>query len=287
MALADEPLFVPANGSLFTEPRAFAWHLVSTRQTQFGYFDEVLARPAWKGRRVLDFGGNVGTFLGSAGNRLDHENYWCLDLNLDVVEQGQRTYPRAHFLHYNRYSSQYNPNGIRYLPIPDCGVKFDIIIAFSVFTHTDRSEMVELVSSLRTMLAPDGVLAFTFDDPHYDRSLSDPTRPPGSPVLWNLESRGEQAIAEQARWYILINDDLYVEPGDEFCQQTREGKPLESYCTYFTAEYMSSLFPDARVFPPVSPEWQYCCVLKGQKSLLDEALSRKVAESQREALDTR
>ena len=80
MALADEPLFVPANGSLFTEPRAFAWHLVSTRQTQFGYFDEVLARPAWKGRRVLDFGGNVGTFLGSAGNRIDHENYWCLDL---------------------------------------------------------------------------------------------------------------------------------------------------------------------------------------------------------------
>jgi len=262
MAHADEPLFIPADGSLFTSPRSFAWHLVSTRNTQFDYFDQALGRPAWKGRKVLDFGGNVGTFLAGAGNRIDHQDYWCLVLNLDVVEQGRRTYPEAHFIHYNRYNSQYNPNGVRYLSIPACGVKFDIIVAFSVFTHTDRSEMVELVGSLRSMLAPGGVLAFTFDDPRYDRSLSDPDRPPGSPVLWNLESQGRQEVADRARWYILINDDLYVEPGDEFNHQTRDGSPLESYCSYFTVEYIISLFPDASVFPPVGPEWQYCCVLK-------------------------
>lgn len=259
MAVTDEPLYVPAEGSLFANPRAFTWHLVSTRQTQFGYFDHVLEQPVWKGRKILDFGGNVGTFLGSAGNRIDHESYWCLDLNLDVVEQGRRKYPQAHFLHYNRYSSQYNPNGIRHLPIPDLGFKFDIIMAFSVFTHIDRSEMIELVGSLRSMLAPGGVLAFTFDDPHYDRSRSDPARPPGSPVLWSLESHGKK---ERARWYILVDDDLYIEPGDEFSQQTREGKPLESYCSYFTVGYITSLFPDAKIFPPVSPEWQYCCVLR-------------------------
>lgn len=262
MALADESLYIPAKGSLFTNARSFAWHLVSTRQTQFGYFDQVLGRPEWKGRKILDFGGNVGTFLASAGNRVEPEDYWCVDLNQDVVEQGRRTYPQAHFAHYNRYSSQYNPEGIRYLPIPEFGVKFDIILAFSVFTHTDRSEMIELAGSLRSMLGPNGVLAFTFDDPHYDRSLSDPARPPGSPVLWRLESGANKRITERARWYILINDDLYIEPGDEFCQQTREGKPLESYCSFFTVEYMTSLFPDAKVFPPVSPEWQYCCVLK-------------------------
>ena len=259
MALADEPLFTPADGSLFTSPRSFAWHLVSTRNTQFDYFDQTLGRPVWKGRKVLDFGGNVGTFLAGAHDRIDHKDYWCLDLNRDVVEQGRRKYPAAHFIHYDRYSSQYNPNGIRHLPIPDCGVEFDIILAFSVFTHTDRSEMIELVGSLRNMLAPEGVLAFTFDDPHYDRSLSDPDRPHGSPVLWNLESRDQK---ERARWYILVDDDLYVEPGDEFNQQTREGRPLESYCSYFTVDYVKSLFPDATVFPPVSPEWQYCCVLK-------------------------
>ena len=143
--------------------------------------------PVWKGRKVLDFGGNIGIFLTGAGNSVDHDDYWCIDLNQEVIERGRRDFPQAHFVHYNRYSSQYNPNGIRYLSIPDCGIQFDIILAFSVFTHTHQSEMLELVSQLRGMLAPDGVLAFTFCDACYDRSLSDPTLPAGSDVRKNLE----------------------------------------------------------------------------------------------------
>lgn len=267
MSLADEALFLPGAGSPFAEGRSFAWNLVSTRSTQFSYFDQLLERPKWKGRKLLDFGGNVGTFLVGAGDQVDHTDYWCVDLNLDVVEQGRRTYPRAHFVHYNRYSSQYNPNGVRHLPVPECEVKFDIIMAFSVFTHTDRSEMLELVGSLRGMLAPEGVLAFTFDDPHYDRSLSDPTSPSGSAVRRHLQSRGIAEIVERMRWCVLIDDDIYVEPGDELNHQTRAGKPLESYCSFFTVDYMASLFPDATVHPPVSPEWQYCCILRKPDSL--------------------
>ena len=190
MSLADEELYIPAPGSRFVEARSFVWNLVSTRSTQFGYFDDLLGHPEWKGRKILDFGGNVGTFLVGAGNRVNHDEYWCLDLNREVVDQGQRTYPRAHFVHYNRYSSQYNPNGVRYLPIPDIGIKFDIILAFSVFTHIDQSEMLELVGSLRNMLAPEGVLAFTFWDPHSDMSLSDPChRSPGAKPRSGLISR--------------------------------------------------------------------------------------------------
>ncbi|MGH8487894.1 MAG: class I SAM-dependent methyltransferase [Gammaproteobacteria bacterium] len=275
MSLADEALFVAGAGSLFREGRSFAWNLISTRRTQFSYFDQLLERPIWKGRKVLDFGGNVGTFLVGAGNHLDHDDYWCVDLNLDVVEQGRRTYPRAHFVHYNRYSPQYNPTGVRHMPIPDCGVRFDIILAFSVFTHTDRSEMLELVGSLRSMLAPEGVLAFTFCDPRYDRSLSDIRLPAGSDVRKNLErekvknsSRDIDNKVERARqsnWCVLIDEELYVEPGDELGHQNRVGKPNESYCSYFTVEFMRSLFPDATVLPPVSPEWQHCCVLRVTK----------------------
>ncbi|MBA3495180.1 MAG: class I SAM-dependent methyltransferase [Gammaproteobacteria bacterium] len=148
------------------------WNLISTRVTQFSYFDQVLEHPAWKGSK-LDFGGNIGTFLVGAGDSIEHDDYWCIDLNEAVIEQGRLTFPRGHFVHYNRYNSQFNPNGVRDLRIPNCGVKFDMILAFSVFTHIDRVEMLELVGSLRSMLAPEGVLAFTFCDPRYDRSLSD------------------------------------------------------------------------------------------------------------------
>jgi SAM-dependent methyltransferase len=260
MSLKDESLLAAGVGSLFWEGRSFAWNLVSTRRTQFAYFDRQLGHPDWKGRKVLDFGGNVGTFLEGAGGNVDHADYWCIDLNRAVVEQGRRNHPRAHFVHYNRYSPQYNPHGVRGLPVPDCGVRFDIILAFSVFTHVDRGEMIELVGELRGMLAPGGVLAFTFFDPHYDRTLSDPTLPPGSAVGPYLENGGR--AARSARWYVLIDGELYAEPGEELCHRTRAGKPLESYCSFFTTDYMRELFPGATVLPPVSPEWQHCCILK-------------------------
>jgi hypothetical protein len=122
--------------------------------------------------------------------------------------------------------------------------------------------MVELVGSLRRMLSNDGVLAFTFLDPHYDRSLSDPRLPRGSTALRNLGPRRNNEISRRARWFVLIDNALMVEPGDASCHQTRNGKPLESFCSFFTAEYMKSLFPGAEVHAPVQREWQHCCVLR-------------------------
>ncbi|HEY3579809.1 MAG TPA: class I SAM-dependent methyltransferase, partial [Pyrinomonadaceae bacterium] len=174
MSLDDAQLLTETAKHLFAPVNTFSWNLVSTRNTQFPYFDQLLGRPTWRGRKILDFGGNIGTFLESAGDNVDHADYWCIDLNPAVIAQGRALYPRAHFVHFNRYSPQYNPRGVRHHPIPDCGVKFDFILAFSVFTHVDQTEMLELIGSLRRMWSGDGVLAFTFLDPQYDRSLSDP-----------------------------------------------------------------------------------------------------------------
>ncbi len=220
---------------------------ISTRQTQFSYFDQALESQVWKGSKILDFGGNVGGFLVSAGDHVDHDDYWCVDLTEAAIEQGRRTFPRAHFVFYNRYSAYFNPNGIRNLPVPDLGVKLDIILAFSVFTHTHRSEMIELVEQLRRMLAPQGVLAFTFFDPRYDAFTAHRRLPSGT----------------DAHWCVVVDDQLYLEPGNELCQQERGGKPGESYCSFFTAGYLTWLFPGATVLPPVGPESQHVCILRG------------------------
>jgi SAM-dependent methyltransferase len=245
---------------------------ISQRETQFRYFDKLLDGPVWKGRKILDFGGNVGGFLAGSEDRVDHNDYWCLDVTQGAIQQGQSKFPQAHFVFYNRFSSYFNPNGIRNLPVPDLGVKFDIIMAFSVFTHTHRTEMLELVEQLRQKLSPRGVLAFTFSDPSYDRSLSDPGLAPGYGLISvsecertnNLspETAVALATASYPRWCVGVDDILYLEPGDELCQQNWVGKPYESYCSYFTADYMASLFPEATVRAPVSPEWQHCCLIR-------------------------
>jgi SAM-dependent methyltransferase len=194
--------------------------IVSTRETQFRYFDQVLEHPVWQGRKILDFGGNVGGFLASAGDQINFEDYWCLDLNQEVIEQGRLKYPSAHFFHYNRYSSQYNPTGLRQLPVPDLGLRFDLVLAFSVFTHTHQTEMLELVQQLHGQLAPKGIIAFTFTDPRYDRSLSDPKLPSGTDVRKILEWRQAEnpsldidSMVETARlsnWCLVIDDKLHV-----------------------------------------------------------------------------
>ena len=86
------------------------------------------------------------------------------------------------------------------------------------------------------------MLAFTFTDARYDRSLSDPELPAGSDVRKMLErnrvkntSRDIDQIVQracEAKWCLLIDEELYVEPGDEFSHQQRRGQPDESYCTY-------------------------------------------------------
>ena len=213
----------------------FTWSPISTRVSQFAYFDQLLGHPVWQGRRVLDFGGNIGGLLVGADEQIDHADYWCIDLNRAAIEEGRRRYPRAHFLHYDRYSSQYNPGGIRHLPIPDCGVSFDIILAFSVFTHAHKAEVTELVNDLQGMLAPGGVLAFTFCDARYDRSLTGPDLTAGSDVRKILEKLKDKlssrailqpdeideivSRASQAKWCLLIDEQLYVEPDAELCNQ--------------------------------------------------------------------
>jgi SAM-dependent methyltransferase len=245
---------------------------ISQRETQFRYFDKMLGRPAWEGSKILDFGGNVGGFLAGSEDCVDHNDYWCLDVTKGAIQQGQRKFPRAHFVFYDRYSSYFNPKGIRNLPVPDLGVKFDIIMAFSVFTHTHQTEMLELVQQLRDKLSPCGVLAFTFSDPFYDRSLSDPSLPSGSGLIRMFDRRRANSLspaiacmvatASYPRWCVGVDETLYLEPGDELCQQNWGAKPYESYCSYFTAGYMASVFPDATVRPPVRPEWQHCCLIR-------------------------
>ena len=264
MSLHDDKRLHDSAKRMFASTRSFSWNLVSTRRTQFPYFDEMLGHPDWRGRKILDFGGNVGTFLASAGDNVDHDDYWCIDINRAVVEQGSRTYPRAHFVHFNRYSPQYNPFGRRNAAVPDCGVRFDIILAFSVFTHVDKKEMVESVGALRHMLAPQGVLAFTFFDPKFDRSLSDRSLRRGSTVLRNLGPRGQHEMVKRARWFVMIDDTLYVEPGEGLYHQTRAGRPHEQYCSFFTADFMESLFPGATIREPVCGEWQHCCILRSR-----------------------
>lgn len=170
---------------------------ISGRTGQFTYFDRRLGGPDWHGKRVLDFGGNVGNLLLDPGCPVEPGDYWCIDVSRDAIEEGRRRNPAAHFVFYDRYNYEYNPTGTPGLPVPDPGVRFDFIVAFGVLGHLSQAEALELVDRLMGMLTGDGRLACTFVDPLW--------RPPPG---WTYESES----ADSANLSLLVDTLRRVEP---------------------------------------------------------------------------
>jgi SAM-dependent methyltransferase len=241
----------------------------SQKHGQFTYFSIQLGEPDWSRKDVLDFGGNVGNILREPNSTIDPRRYWCIDVSEEAIEAGRRAFPESHWIAYDRHCFFFNPGGVPGLPLPRMGQAFDYVVAYSVFTNTLHSDMMQLVRELQLLLRPGGALAFTFIDP---RHSSWPDEYPGDNLLWRL--RREQELhpdvsidierirreAEGARWFLLVNGtDLYLE-SDDLAEY-----PVDKQRTchaFHTEEYMNALFPTARILPPANNEMQHCCIIR-------------------------
>jgi hypothetical protein len=241
----------------------------STRFGQFTYFSTQLGDTNWHGKNVLDFGGNVGNILRDPNSTIDPERYWCLDVDKDSVAQGKALFPRSHWLFYDRYSFFFNPHGTPSLPLPELNETFTYIVAYSVFTNTSETDMLELVEALRKKLASGGALAFTFIDPYYATWGAERGR---NNLQWRLdleterqhisaaESKDVDDKAQRAKWFILVNGgDLYFE--NESVRPYR-AEEQRTFHVFHTADYMKTLFPDATILPPANNEMQHCCIIR-------------------------
>jgi SAM-dependent methyltransferase len=233
---------------------------------QFSFFDRQLGHPDWRGKTVLDFGGSDGNLLRNPDCVIQPEDYSCIDVLRNAIEEGRQAFPRAHWFHYDRYNCSFNPDGVHGLAVPDLGVAFDYILAYSVFTHTTREEMHDLVGQLRARLAPGGRLAFTFEDPHYEPF---PDEFDGDNLRWRLETVRErrpeldvERMAEEGRgaeWCALVDGtSLHVNANGEWRDESGN---CMTYDVFYTAELMQREFPDAVIRPPVNGEMQHCCIV--------------------------
>ena len=242
---------------------------VSTRSGQFTYFSQQIGERSWRGKEVLDFGGNVGNILRDPNSTIDHEHYWCLDVDRDSIEEGRKVFPKAHWLFYDRFSFFFNPHGDPNLPLPNLEQRFDYIVAFSVFTNTSRADMLQLVEQLQQLLTNNGALAFTFIDPYF---VSWGAQQQRNNLQWRLDLERQRGHISEAQvesldrqtqdldWFTVVNGgDLYIETDDI---PPYDPEQQQTFHVFHTTKYMSTLFPQATILPPVNNEMQHCCVIR-------------------------
>ncbi len=246
---------------------------ISTRTTQFNYFNTVFGGIDWADKKILDFAGNIGTFLLGAPDDIKHEDYWCLDVDQKAIDIGQEQHPKGNFLAFNRYSCFDNCDGEVGLPIPFEAETFDIIIAFSVFNHISKPDMIDLAGQLFKSLKPGGIFGFTYFDKFYD-----PTQDPdwdmsqarsdlyhGSNLAHRITAytplnlEDSLAQAKDARWCTLVHHDFRIEAPDDASPYEQEGA---RFLQFYDSDYLQSLFPEGEIKKPISPERQHCMILR-------------------------
>jgi len=238
---------------------------ISRARGQFAFFDSVLGKPDWKDKRVLDFGGNVGNLLRDPNCTIKPRNYWCIDVSRDAIQTGKRDFPDAHWFFLDRYNFAFNPTGIAGMRLPELDVRFDFILAYSVFTHIASEEMIETIDELRRLLEKGGLLAVSFFDPNVIVRSE-----PGGPTTLkkrlekirkdngSIDVEGLLEQARNARRCIIVNDgDLYVD-----CDDIGNHMEHKSFQTFFTHDFMKELFPEAIIQPPLNGGPHSCCILR-------------------------
>jgi hypothetical protein len=249
-------------------PEQRAARTMSGKLGRFSYFDAQLDYPDWRGKMVMDFGGNEGNILLDYDCAIRPENYYCVDVLKEALEEGRKRFPQSHWVHFNRYNRSFNPEGIEDLQVPDMGTRFDFILAYSVFTHTTKEEMHSMVEDLQSHLVPGGVLAFTFFDPHY-RSL--PGIYNGNNLQWRLEQANARnpgfavkPLLEQSRdaaWCAIVDGaQLYVNSNGSWPDETEK---CMNYDVFYSVKFLRREFPGAVMRPPIEGHMQHCCLIRG------------------------
>jgi ubiquinone/menaquinone biosynthesis C-methylase UbiE len=142
------PIPAPMNRENYTGNYHFSYWLGGLRD--YAMVTGLAAKHEVRSGRCFDFGGSTGRVFRHFAFQSDAWDVWSSDFNLTSVEWNLRHMPPK----VKSFLNNYYPT----LPIEDN--YFDLVTAFSVFTHLDETEVAWLLE-LRRITRPGGVLMLT------------------------------------------------------------------------------------------------------------------------------
>lgn len=124
-------------------------HVRDLLSDKFGVFSQIFSDFTISDT-VLDFGGNRGNLLYFSNGAIDPLLYTSVDVDIDALSVGKIEFPKSTWLHYNKFNWMYNHTGVQHPQFPAV-LHADYIWAYSVFTHTDYTELVNTIKWFYTL----------------------------------------------------------------------------------------------------------------------------------------
>lgn len=212
----------------------------------------------WANSKILDFGCNVGNFINHSKNYIQKKNYVGLDINLPSLEIAKKRFPDFVFKHYDKWHMSYNPNGIKDLAANQVlDEKFDVIILYSVFTHTTISQTRKELDILKTMLTPNGQILFTiWEDKMFQPFIDYVTKAFKLPIALSVRNLKYDTVA-----YSINHKKVVVDKHDLNIDR------CTNLCTYYKIDKFMEIFDDVSLiaYPQdtkIPNHWQVLFKLK-------------------------
>lgn len=188
---------------------------------------------------ILDFGSNCGNLLKSCNGNILECQYTGIDVDLHSVEDGKANFSNAKWVWYNRYNPVYNKSGKDVLP--ELNETYELIVSYSVFSHTTVDDMLILVDYLYNQLSIGGTLLFTYCNVENEQC-----------VEWFRARRIDCDVVPKQNYVYLVNNKITNTVSDKDCI---------NFVTFYKEEYLLDVL---KKYKPESltptPGWFQHCI---------------------------
>lgn len=191
------------------------------------------------GLKILDWGGNTGNLLmdGIEIGEINPADYTCIDVDASVMENSAEKFPLAKWITrpvaHPVYACHDEQEDIDFTPHLN---QYDVIFAYSVYTHDIWEKMIEDIDTMYSLLKPGGKICISYigpDSAHVFRQK-------------RINEYGHtvepEAFAAIDDWCYFINNDILTKSYDR-----------ENECKYFI-----SIFNHDWIKSLIESRWGEC-----------------------------
>jgi len=193
---------------------------------------------------VLDWGGNHGNLL---KDNIKLKTYTCVDIDLQGLQSGQEENPKAKWFHRKKFHPVYgnstypNTANIKDFIADEHKESFDLIFAYSVFTHDTIEELESELTLLKDLLRTNGILCASYIDPDI------------API-YIIKRENEYGSSIPRDSFKNLTDFTYFVDGDDIKNQYNRAKVcrhfLSIYNTTWLLDKLNSILGPCEIYKP-------------------------------------